>query len=130
MLYKMNYILSISVVIIFNILLIIIISIIKLWYSYILLSWNKYSILDVVILNTNHELPPRSAGQWLTQKPYKKLLSFFEKNAIGHTTFVGRQNKVAWTYCACIIHPRPTIFSTHNLTMPIINNIKKFFKSI
>ena len=44
MLYKMNYILSISVVIMLNILLIIFISIIKLWYSYILLSWNKYSI--------------------------------------------------------------------------------------
>ena len=83
--------------------------------------------LDVVILNTIHELTPRLAGQWLTQKPYKNHF-LFRKECSQLYDFCREANKVSWTYCACIIHPRSTIFGMHNLTMSIINNKKKFFK--
>ena len=55
--------------------------------------------LDAVILNTIHELSPRLASQWPTQKPYKNCF-FFEKNAVGHMTFVGRPTKLA----RCTVH--------------------------
>ena len=74
-----------------------------------------------------HELTPTLAGQWPTQKPYKNCF-LFGKGCSQPYDFCREADKVGWTYCARIIHPRSTIFGTHNLTMPIINNIKKFFK--
>ena len=69
--YNMNYILSINVVIMLNILL-------NNYYIYYKTLIPIYTLilkqifnLDVVILNTTHELTPRSAGWWLTQKSYK-----------------------------------------------------------
>ena len=50
--------------------------------------------LDVVILNTIHELTPRLAGQQPTQRSYK-INFFFKKNAVSHMTFAGRLAKSA-----------------------------------
>ena len=74
-----------------------------------------------------HELTPMLAGQWPTQKPYKNHF-LFQKECGQLYNFSREANKVGQTNCACIIHPRSIIFGTHNLTIPIINNIKKFFK--
>ena len=79
--------------------------------------------LDVAI----HVLTPRSAGQWPTQKPYKNHFLF--QNECGRPCdFCRETDKVSWTNCACIVHPRSTIFGTYTLSIPILNNIKKFFK--
>ena len=56
-------------------------------------------------------------------KSCTKIAFFFKKNVVNRTTFAG-QPTVSWTNCACIVHPRSTIFGTHILTMSIINNIK------
>ena len=35
------------------------------------------------------ELTPMLTGWWPTQKPYKKVLFFFKKNAVDHTPLPG-----------------------------------------
>ena len=75
-----------------------------------------------------HELTPESAGWWPTQKPYKNRI-LFQKECGWPYDFCWEADKVGQTNCACIIHPRTIIFGTYNLTIPIINNIKKFFDS-
>ena len=50
--------------------------------------------LDVVLSNTIHELTPRLASQWPTQKSYK-ITFLFEKNVVSCTTFAGRLTKLA-----------------------------------
>ena len=74
-----------------------------------------------------HELTPKLASQQPTQKLYKNHF-LFQKECGQPYDFCRETNKVGWTHCACIVHPRSTIFGTHNLTIPIINNIKKFFE--
>ena len=85
--------------------------------------FDNYFDLDTAI----HVLTPRSAGQWPTQKSYKNQF-LFQKECGRPYNFCREADKVGWTNCACIIHPRTTIFDTHNLTIPIINNIKKIFE--
>ena len=53
----------------------------------------------------------------------------FRKECGGPYDFCRATNKVGWTNCVHIIHPRSIIFGTHILTMSIINNIKKIFIS-
>ena len=77
-------------------------------------------------LDILHELTPMLASQWLTQKPYKNHF-LFQKECGQPYNFCREADKVSWTYCEHIVHPRTIIFGTHNLTTPIINNIKKFF---
>ena len=76
--------------------------------------------------NTIHELTPRLASQWPTQKPYKNCF-LFDKECSQPYDFHWEADKVGHTNCACIIHHRANIFGTYNLYIPIINNIKKFF---
>ena len=80
----------------------------------------------MVILNTIHELTPRSAGWWLTQKPYKNCF-LFQKECGQPYDFCREAGKVGRTHCVCIVHPRSTIFGTHNPIIAIINDIKKSF---
>ena len=79
----------------------------------------------------NTERNPR-ADSWVcwlmaNTKAVQKLLPFLQECSQPYD-FCREANKVGQTYCAHIVHPRSTIFGTHNLTMPIINNIKKFFE--
>ena len=64
------------------------------------------------------KLTPRLAGWWPTQKPYKNHF-LFQKECGQPYNFCREANKVGQTNCAC----------TYNLTIPIINNIKKTFDS-
>ena len=73
-----------------------------------------------------HELTAMLASQQPTQKPYKNCF-LFQKECGQPYDFCWEANKVGWTNCVCIVHPRSIIFGTHNPTIPIINNIKKFF---
>ena len=73
-------------------------------------------------------LTPKSAGQWLTQKSYKNCF-LFRKECGRPYDFCRATDRVGQTNCACIIHPRSTIFGTHILTRASINNIKKIFTS-
>ena len=73
-----------------------------------------------------HEMTPMLASQWLTQKPYRNCF-LFQKEHSWPYDFCWEVNIVGQTNCVHIIHPRSIIFGTHNLTKPIINNIKKFF---
>ena len=70
-----------------------------------------------------HKLTPMSAGQQLTQKLYKNCF-LFPKECGRPYNFCREANKVGWTNCVHIIHPRTIIFCTYNLTISIINNIK------
>ena len=70
-----------------------------------------------------HVLTSQSAAQWPTQKLYKNRF-LFQKECGQPYDFYRETDKVGWTYCVHIVHPRSTIFGTHNLTIPIINNIK------
>ena len=74
-----------------------------------------------------HEQTPMSASQWPTQKPYKNCF-IFQKECGQRYNFCREADKVGRTHCVCTAHPRSTIFGTHNLTMPIVNNIKKCFE--
>ena len=73
-----------------------------------------------------HELTPKLASQWLTQKPYKNHF-LFQKECGWPYDFCREADNVDWTNCACIIHDRTMIFCTYNQIMFIINNIKKVF---
>ena len=70
-----------------------------------------------------HVLTPKLASQQPMEKSYKNHF-LFRKECGRPYDFCREANKVSWTYCVHIVHPRSTIFGTHNLTMPIINNIK------
>ena len=61
--------------------------------------------LDVAI----HVLTPRSASQLLIQKLYKNQF-LFQKECGQPYDFCREADKVGWTNCACIAHPRTTIF--------------------
>ena len=74
-----------------------------------------------------HVLTPRLTSQQLPQKPYKNHF-LFQKECGQPYDFCRETNKVSQTNWACIVHSRSTIFGTRNLTIPIINNIKKFFE--
>ena len=73
-----------------------------------------------------HELTPMSAGWQLTQKMYKNRF-VFQKECGQPYDFCWEADKVGQTHCVHIVHPRSIIFGTNNPTMPIVNNIKKFF---
>ena len=77
---------------------------------------------------TIHVLTPKLAGQWPTQKSYKNRF-LFQKECGQLYDFCRATNRVGWTNCVHIVHPRSTIFGTHILTMSSINNIKKIFIS-
>ena len=53
-----------------------------------------------------HELTPRLAGRWPTQKPYKNQF-LFQKECGQPYNFCREANKVSRTHC---VHPRTTIF--------------------
>ena len=76
-----------------------------------------------------HELPPMSAGWWLTQKPYKNHFLFQKEHGWPYD-FCREAVIVSQTNCACIAHARSIIFCTHNQILITINNIKKVFKYI
>ena len=61
-------------------------------------------------------------------KVVQNLAQNLKKNAVSHTTFAGRPTKLARHTVHTSFILDPIIFGTHNLTMPIINKIKKFFK--
>ena len=84
----------------------------------------NYTNLDATI----HVLTPKLAGQWPMQKSYKNRF-LFRKECGQPYDFCRATDRVGRTNCACIIHPRSTIFGTHILTMSSINNIKKIFIS-
>ena len=89
---------------------------------YLINKCYNYSVkfnLDVAI----HVLTPKSASQWLMQKSYK-ICFLFQKECGQPYDFCRETGRVGWTNCVCIVHPRSTIFGTHILTMPIINNTK------
>ena len=75
-----------------------------------------------------HVLTPKLASQWLMQTSYKNHF-LFQKECGRPYDFCRKTNKVIRTNCVCIVHPRTTIFSNQNLTIPIINNVKKIFIS-
>ena len=74
-----------------------------------------------------HELTPKLAGWWLTQKPYENHF-LFQKECSQLCDICGEADNVGWTSCACFIHARSTIFCTYNQILMLINNIKKVFK--
>ena len=76
--------------------------------------------------NALHELTPKLAGQWPTQKPYKNCF-LFQKECSWPCDFCREANNVGQTSCVHIIHDRAIIFCTYNHTISIINNIKKIF---
>ena len=84
----------------------------------------NYTNLDATI----HVLTPKSANPWPMQKSYKNCF-LFQKECGWLYDFCRASNRVGQTNCACIVHPRSTIFGTHILTMSSINNIKKIFIS-
>ena len=74
-----------------------------------------------------HELTPRSAGQWLTQKLYKN--HFLSQKECGQPyDFFRGANNVSQTSCAHIIYAGIIIFCTRNQILILFNNIKKVFK--
>ena len=71
-------------------------------------NYTNYSIkfnLDVAI----HVLTPKSAGQWPMQKSYKNHF-LYQKECGQSYDFCRETDKVGQTNCACIVHPRTTIF--------------------
>ena len=74
-----------------------------------------------------HELTPKSASQWPTQKPYENCF-LFQKECGQPYDFCSGADNVGQTSCVHIIHARTVIFCTHNQILIIINNIKKVFK--
>ena len=75
-----------------------------------------------------HVLTHKLASCRPTQKSYKNCF-LFRKECVRQYNFCRVTDQVSRTNCACILHPRSTIFGTYILTMPIINNIKKIFIS-
>ena len=73
-----------------------------------------------------HELTPRSAGQWLTQKLYKNRF-LFQKECSQPYNFCREADNVSWVVCVCIIHDRAIIFCTNNHIILVVNNINKNF---
>ena len=71
-------------------------------------------------------LTPKSAGQWPMQKSYKNQLKI-QKEGYRPYDFCWEADQVGRAHCMRIIHPRPTIFGRHILTMASINNIKEIF---
>ena len=80
------------------------------------------------LVATIHVLTLKSASWQPMQKLYKNHF-LFRKECGRPSDFCRATNKVSQTNCACIIHPRSTIFGTHILIMSSINNIKKIFIS-
>ena len=74
------------------------------------------------------KLTPRSVSRQPAQKPYKNCF-LFQKECSWLYDFCREADKVGQTNCVHIVHPRTIIFGTFNLTIPIINNINKFFDS-
>ena len=116
------YKLIISKVIFTNTYLIITIKII-----YILLKPNIHIHYRYHVLDALHELMPKSAGQWPTQKSYKKVLRI-QKECGRPYDFCRVADNVGWRHCAYIIHVRAMLFCTYNQTIFIINNINKIFQ--
>ena len=79
------------------------------------------------ILNTLHELIPKSASQWPTQKLYENCF-LFQKECSRSYDFYWEANKIGWINCAHIIHVEAMTFCTCNQIMFIINNIKEGFQ--
>ena len=56
-----------------------------------------------------HELTPKLAGQWPTQKPYENCF-LFQKECGQPYDFCWEANNDSQVNCACIIHVRAIIF--------------------
>ena len=85
---------------------------------------NKYP--RCYVLHALHELSPRSASWWPTEKPYKNCFHF-EKECSQPYDFCREANNVGWVVCVCIIHDRAIIFCTNNHIILVVNNIIKNF---
>ena len=70
-----------------------------------------------------HVLTHKSASHRPMQKSYKKCF-LFRKECGRPYDFCRVTDRVGRTNCVHTVHPRSTIFGTHILTMPIINNTK------
>ena len=73
-----------------------------------------------------HELIPKSASQWPTQKPYKNHF-LFQKECSQPYNFCRETDNVDRTDCVHIVHSRAIIFGTYILYISIINNMKEIF---
>ena len=93
-------------------------------YIYVCLKINIHP--RCCISDALHELTPKLAGRWPTQKPYENHFLFQKEHGWPYD-FCREADNIGWVNCVHIIHVRAIIFCTCNQIMFINNNIKKVF---